>query len=135
MKITVRIFLLIAPFLLVQTQAHEGCTCGAKLVAATTKTVTSAQAAGTETKDAPKRHPLRGVIVNVLPEQSALLVKHEEIPGVMKAMTMLLKVNADTLKSPAATKGTAITGFLLRKTDGWWLEDVRRADSADNPKL
>ena len=77
------------------------------------------------TEDAPKRHPLKGVVVNVLAEKSALLVKHEEIPGVMKAMTMLLKVDANTLKSSAAKKDTAITGLLVRKSDGWWLEDVK----------
>ncbi len=74
--------------------------------------------------ETPQRHPLKGVIIDVVADKSALLVKHEEIPGVMKAMTMLLKVDADTLKSSAATKGTAITGFLVRKTDGWWLEEV-----------
>lgn len=71
------------------------------------------------------RHPLKGVIVDILPERSALLVKHEEIPGVMKAMTMMLKVDADTLKS--AQKGQAITGQLVRKADGWWLENVAPA--------
>jgi len=95
--------------------AHEDCTCGANLAAAVAQ------------PDAPKRHPLKGVIINVVADKSALLVKHEEIPGVMKAMTMLLKVDADTLKSSAATKGTAITGFLVRKTDGWWLEEVAAA--------
>lgn len=70
-------------------------------------------------------HPLRGVIVAVLPEKSALLVKHEEIPGVMAAMTMLLKVDAPTLA--AAKKDTVITARLLKKTDGWWLESVQVA--------
>lgn len=75
--------------------------------------------------DALKRHPLKGVVIDVLAGKSALLVKHEEIPGVMKAMTMLLTVDAPTLKSPAATKGTAITGQLVRKAGDWWLEDVK----------
>lgn len=69
-------------------------------------------------------HPLKGVVIDVLADKSALLVKHEEIPGIMKAMTMLLQVDAATFKSPAATKGAAITGLLVRKTDGWWLEEV-----------
>jgi Cu/Ag efflux protein CusF len=67
-------------------------------------------------------HPLRGIIVDVLPARQALLVHHEEIPGVMREMTMLLKVDAPTLA--AAKKGAAITATLLRKTDGWWLENV-----------
>ena len=74
-------------------------------------------------ESAPAGHPLRGVIVTVLPEKSALLVKHEEIPGVMSAMTMLLKVDALTLA--AAKKSQPITGTLIKKTDGWWLENVQ----------
>lgn len=68
-------------------------------------------------------HPLRGVIVDLLPKQQALLVNHEEIPGVMRAMTMVLKVDAPTLA--AAKKGQEITASLVRKTDGWWLENVQ----------
>jgi hypothetical protein len=67
-------------------------------------------------------HPLRGVIVEVLPARQSLLVKHEEIPGVMRAMTMLLKVDAPTLA--AARKDQAITATLVRRADGWWLRDV-----------
>jgi Cu/Ag efflux protein CusF len=73
-------------------------------------------------KDAPSRHPLKGVVVDVMTDKSALLVKHEEIPGVMKAMTMLLKVDEAALK--AAKKGDIITGQLTGKSDGWWLEAV-----------
>ena len=97
---------------LTSVNAHEDCTCSAP--AATVSTPA----------DAPKRYPLKGLVVDVLADKSALLVKHEEVPGVMKAMTMLLQVDADTLKSPAATKGAAITGLLVRKADGWWLEEV-----------
>ncbi|RXK55116.1 copper-binding protein [Oleiharenicola lentus] len=72
-----------------------------------------------------KRYPLKGVIVDILAEKSALLVKHEEIPGYMMAMTMLFQVDAATLK--AAVKGQAITGTLVEKTDGFWLEDMKPA--------
>ncbi len=72
---------------------------------------------------APVGHPLKGVIVEVVAEKKALLVKHEEIPGVMRAMTMLLKVDAPTLA--AAQKGQAITATLLKKSDGWWLENLK----------
>jgi Cu/Ag efflux protein CusF len=73
--------------------------------------------------DAPQGHPLKGVIVDILPARSALLVKHEEIPGYMKAMTMLLKVDVATLQS--AAKGQAITATLVKRADGFWLEDVK----------
>lgn len=74
---------------------------------------------------APARHPLKGVIVDIRADRGALLVKHEAIPGVMHAMTMLLKVDEATLKS--AKKEQAITGLLVRKPDGWWLEEVKPA--------
>ena len=106
------------------TLSAEECVCSAP-VAVITKTLS---AAGEKT-DAPKRHPLKGVVIDVLAAKSALLVKHEEIPGVMKAMTMLLKVDEAGLK--AVKKGDAVTGLLVRKTDGWWLEDVKPAVAAE----
>ena len=77
-------------------------------------------------KNAATRYPLRGVITAVHPDRSAIMVKHEEIPGVMRAMTMLFKVDAATLKS--AEKGQAITGMISRQGDEWWLHQVKRVD-------
>jgi Cu/Ag efflux protein CusF len=73
--------------------------------------------------DAIKRHPLKGVVTGVLAEKSAILVKHEEIPGVMRAMTMMFKVDADTLKS--SKEGQAITALMSRQGDAWVLEKVK----------
>jgi Cu/Ag efflux protein CusF len=90
-----------------------------------------AAAAGSATPDpkqttpAIKRHPLRGVVTGIMTDRSALLVKHEEIPGVMRAMTMLFKVDAPTLK--AAKEGQTITGLMSRQGDAWVLEDVKIA--------
>ncbi|MBE2213924.1 MAG: copper-binding protein [Opitutaceae bacterium] len=108
-------------------EKHGGCTCGStkSVSAASTSTVShdhAAPAAGATPAEAPKRHPLKGVVVEVLVEKGALIVRHEEIPGVMKAMTMSLKVDAPTLTAVKA--GQAITGLLVRKDTGWWLEDV-----------
>ena len=72
-----------------------------------------------------KRYPLKGVITSVMPDRSALMVKHEEIPGFMRAMTMMFKVDAATLKS--ARKGDAITALMSRQGDDWILEEVRPA--------
>lgn len=73
--------------------------------------------------EAPKRHPLKGVVVAVDAEQSALRVKHEDIPGVMRAMTMQFKVDASTLKTVKA--GDAITAQMSRAGAIWWLHDVK----------
>lgn len=72
-----------------------------------------------------KSYPLRGVVTAVLAEKSAIMVKHEEIPGVMRAMTMMFKVDAPTLKQ--LQKDQAITGKLSREGDEWWLRDVKVA--------
>lgn len=110
-----------------------GACCSAQPAAAAAETDSAAEAA-TETAAKPAAgHPLRGVIVAVLAEKSSLLVKHEEIPGVMRAMTMLLKVDADTLA--AARKDQAITATLLKKPDGWWLQDVKPAAPVAAPQI
>ncbi|MCX6953456.1 MAG: copper-binding protein [Verrucomicrobia bacterium] len=85
----------------------------------------AADAKPAEKTDAIQRHPLRGVITAVVTDQSALRVKHEEIPGVMHAMTMQFKVDAATLK--AAKVGDAITGLMSRQGNAWVLEDVKPA--------
>lgn len=78
---------------------------------------------GTE-KPAAKFHPLKGVVTNVLAEKSALVVKHEEIPGVMRAMTMMFLVDAETLAH--VKKGDAITAQMGRNEDNKWvLRDVK----------
>lgn len=73
-------------------------------------------------------HPLKGVVVEVRRDRQALLVKHEEVPGVMRAMTMLLKVEAKVLDQVKA--GDAITAQLSRRDDGWWIHEVKVAAPA-----
>lgn len=68
-------------------------------------------------------HPLVGVVRDVRAERQALLVKHEEIPGFMRAMTMLLRVEPEVLAR--VKPGDAITAKLGRDADGhWFLRDV-----------
>ena len=86
----------------------EPCACGAE------KTVAPPAQAG---------HPLKGVVQSVMADRQALLVKHEEIPGVMRAMTMMLRVEPAVLTQIKA--GDAITARLHRSDDGvWFLTDV-----------
>jgi protein SCO1/2 len=69
---------------------------------------------------APARHPLRGVVVDVLPARQALLVRHEAIPGFMAAMTMLFRVDAATLAT--AQEGRTLTGEIFQIEGEWWLD-------------
>ena len=114
-------FLLLALATVSAGRAEADCAC--ECASAKPGASTTPVAAANET--APARHPLRGVVVDVLAEKSALLVKHEAIPGVMKAMTMLLKVDSSALT--AVQKGSPITGLLVKHADGWWLEAVKLA--------
>lgn len=72
-----------------------------------------------------EHHPLKGVIVDVYAAKSALMVRHEEIPGYMHAMTMLFKVDTATLRT--AKKGAAITAVLVERDGEYYLEDVKPA--------
>ncbi len=79
---------------------------------------------GAAEKPASPMHPLKGVIVDVFTDKSALLVKHEEIPGVMRAMTMLFLVDAET--AGRVKKGDTITGQMGRdENKKWILRDVK----------
>lgn len=101
------------------TAKNCGCSCctGKEVCCCNTETAAAKPA------DAVQRHPLRGVITAVDVERSAIMVKHEEIPGVMRAMTMLFKVDAATVK--AVQKGQTITAMMSRQGDDWWLHDVK----------
>lgn len=85
----------------------------------------AAETKSAEKADGVKRHPLRGVVTAVDAERSTLMVKHEEIPGVMRAMTMAFKVDGKTLA--AVKKGDAITGLMSRQGKDWVLENVQAA--------
>jgi Cu/Ag efflux protein CusF len=109
-----RTLLVLALLTTASTQVSAACAC--------CETPKPASTSGASAPAAPVGHPLKGVIVEILAAKSALLVEHEEVPGVMRAMTMLLKVDASTLA--AAKTGQTITASLVKKPDGWWLEAV-----------
>jgi Cu/Ag efflux protein CusF len=109
-----RTLLALALLTAASTQASAACAC--------CEAPKPAATAGASAPAAPVGHPIKGVIVDILVAKSALLVQHEEIPGVMRAMTMLLKVDAPTLA--AAKKGQSITASLVKTDDGWLLQNV-----------
>lgn len=84
--------------------------------------LTASESAPPAAQKAPASHPLKGVVVEVRRDRQALLVKHEEVPGVMRAMTMMLKVEPAVLDRVKA--GDAIKAQLSRREDGWWLHQV-----------
>jgi Cu/Ag efflux protein CusF len=88
-----------------------------------TAAATATPAAAAKADDGIKRHPLKGVITSLMADKSSLMVKHEEIPDVMRAMTMMFKVDEATLKS--VKPGQTITGLMSRQGNAWVLENVK----------
>ncbi len=68
----------------------------------------------------PREYQLKGQILSIKPEQQEVLVKHEDIPGFMPAMTMPYKV-----KSPVLLEGRQ-PGDLITATLLW---DEAKADA------
>ena len=96
-------------------KGKEVCCCHAEDASADAKAATA--------KPAPVLHPLTGVVTKVMADHDAVMVKHDEIPGVMRAMTMLFKVDAATLK--AVKPGDAITALMTREEGEWRLYEVK----------
>ncbi|GAB5560919.1 MAG: hypothetical protein SynsKO_25660 [Synoicihabitans sp.] len=79
-------------------------------------------------EDATPTYPLRGEVRTVMSEKNALVVRHEEIPGFMKAMTMMFQVDPELL--PRIKAGDKITAQMKRSDSGdWLLEEVQIIDS------
>jgi len=74
--------------------------------------------------DPNRGHALRGRIEGILPDRKALLVQHEEVPGVMRAMTMMF--NVDPRVIPLVKEDQQILARMERRDDGkWWLFNLR----------
>ncbi len=75
-------------------------------------------------------HPVRGRIEKILADRNALLVAHEEVPGVMKAMTMQFSVDPRVI--PLVQEGQQIMARMERRDDGrWWLFNLRLLNQAE----
>lgn len=75
-----------------------------------------------------KRHPLTGEILRIEAERNVLVIRHDDIPGVMPAMTMEFVVTPGDVK--AAKVGQKIRAQLVEPAgDGEWrLEQIWPAD-------
>jgi protein SCO1/2 len=83
-------------------------------------------------RDDSRTYQLTGQILVVKPETKEVLVKHEDIPGFMPAMTMPYQVtDAALLKDRAA--GDLITATLKVAPDGAYLTAITKTGSAPLP--
>lgn len=83
------------------------------------------------TVDAETGHALRGEVTRVLEERKLVMVRHEEIPGFMKAMTMAFTV-PDT-DWPKLTPGTFLTATMYGSRGKWRIEDIAITDENYQP--
>lgn len=74
-------------------------------------------------------HVLTGTVVAINAERGTLLVQHNEVPGVMAAMTMEFHVGPGDLK--VAREGLPIQAVMYQMSDGFWLERVWPLDPVD----
>ena len=97
---------------------------GAKEPTETAEAATCSCGAADTSADDAESWAIRGVVESVLTERHALLVKHEEIPGFMRAMTMMFQVDLALL--PKIKPGDSLTATMKRaQPRGWLLEDVK----------
>jgi len=77
-------------------------------------------------------YEVKGVVQEVIPERKKAKIAHEEIPGYMEAMTMLLDVrDADELKDLQA--GDNIIFRMVVLEDDGWIENIRKLDGPRTP--
>ena len=67
--------------------------------------------------------PMKARIVSVVQEHAALVVQQQEIPGVMRAMTLELRADPDVLA--AAAPGRALLARIERRGKTWWIFGVK----------
>lgn len=81
-----------------------------------------------------KRYPLTGEIISADPAKNILVVKHNDIPGVMPAMTMEFAVGAGD--AAVAKPGQRIRAELIPSDKGpWRLEKIWPDDTATSAEI
>jgi len=74
---------------------------------------------------------VKGMVTRVLEDRRLVMVKHEEIPGVMRAMTMAFTVPEEVWDK--LSPGVYLTGILGGGRGDWRLSDVKLTDWRYNP--
>jgi protein SCO1/2 len=88
-------------------------------------------AAGASTEETPREYSVRGVVRRVEPERRSVVVKHDEIPGFMPAMTMPFDVK-EPKELQALKPGDRITFRMLVTTNDGWIDRIQVLGSDTN---
>jgi protein SCO1/2 len=73
----------------------------------------------------PQVFPVKGIVVELEPEENTVRIKHEEIPGYMAAMTMAFEVR-DTNELAGLEAGDHVAFRMLVTEDDGWIDQVRK---------
>jgi mono/diheme cytochrome c family protein/Cu/Ag efflux protein CusF len=117
----------ISPLFLLSLLLLAGCG-KAPAPAPAPKPATTAAPAAPAVAEKPRLH---GVIQDVLADRSSLVIRHDEIPGVMRGMTMAFRVDAATLQ--AAQKGQVIDGDFEAAGMNFSLSNVKLGPAPATP--
>lgn len=77
-------------------------------------------------------YEVKGVVREVLPERKKAKITHEEIPGYMEAMTMMLDVK-DARELNGLQPGDNINFRMVVTDDDGWIENIRKVDGPRTP--
>jgi protein SCO1/2 len=70
-------------------------------------------------------YPVKGVVVELEPEEKTVRIKHEEIPGYMAAMTMPFEVR-DPKELAGLEAGDHVAFRMLVTDDDGWIDQLRK---------
>ena len=73
--------------------------------------------------DTAPRYPFHGVIKGLFPEKGMLLIKHDEVTGLMKGTTMGFRVQPEIFKQ--VKNGQTIDATLVVREDDFYLENIK----------
>lgn len=113
------------------TMAQAACKCGENCKCGGEEKCACGKTANTE-EPAEAGHPLRGVVTRKLEDRKLVLVKHEEIPGFMRAMTMAFSVPEKDW--PLLEPGVHLTATLHGGRGDWRLSGITLTDENYQPR-
>lgn len=88
-------------------------------------------AGGYSAEETPREYAVRGVVRRVEPERRSVVVKHEEIPGFMPAMTMPFDVK-EPKELNGLKPGDQIAFRMLVTTNDGWIDRIQVLGSDTN---
>jgi protein SCO1/2 len=73
----------------------------------------------------PTSFQVQGVVIELMPDEKTVRIKHEEIPGYMAAMTMPFEVR-DTKELAGLEAGDRVAFRMLVTDDDGWIDQIRK---------